>query len=98
MKQDAKDASEREELLQFLKSSVIQEVLLRMEKNLYAEFRAADTEQKRQDAWAKSAIMGQFLSELEGVKNRGVVAQANIERREAREAANARNPQRNTRK
>lgn len=91
---DQAQASDGNRLEEFLADPAIQAALKRMEKECFQAFLAADDDAKRQNAWAKSAVMQDFLAELQGIKGRKAAAESRIR---SRDAADAR-AQRTTRK
>lgn len=66
---------------QFLDHDVIKGAFKRVAAEIYEEFRAADSSEKRVTAWAKANALEAVLNELEGIKSAGERERIDNERR-----------------
>lgn len=87
---DLDDIQNAKEVHDLLQHAAVQAALKRVEKDCFDEFKKADTEEKRQNAWAKSWAMQALLNELHGIMNGAGVAQSRENNRRAAEAVRER--------
>lgn len=56
---------------QIMDDDVMKAALARVSVSIYAEFRRADSSEKRVTAWAKANVLEEILTELQAVKDAG---------------------------
>ncbi len=69
---------------QFLADEVIDGAFKSVASDIYAEFRQADSSEKRVTAWAKSNALEAILTELNAIASRGEYEAKELEKAERR--------------
>lgn len=79
---EEEQASRGERVEQFLKDEAVQEVLAKLEKKYYEEFKQARTAEGRESAHAKALVLDDFTTSVRAIVDTGKLARASITRRQ----------------